>query len=56
VRVCGETVVSVLGHPVVLLPALAVGINVNHDSAEVRQVVEELVPDLLRDLVTVSHR
>jgi len=53
--VCGEAVVGVLRQPVVLLPSLPVGINVNHDSAEVRQVVKELVPDLLRDLVTVSH-
>ena len=37
-------------------PALPVGIDVNHDSAEVRQVVEKLVADLLRDLVPVSHR
>ena len=55
-RVRGEAVVSVLSHPVVPLPALPVGIDVNHDSAEVRQVVEKLVADLLRDLVTVSHR
>jgi hypothetical protein len=47
---------SVLSRPVVLLPSLPVGINVNHDSAEVRQVVEELVADPLRDLVTISHR
>jgi hypothetical protein len=47
---------SVVSRPVVLLPSLPVGINVNHDSAEVRQVVEELVADLLRDLVTISHR
>jgi hypothetical protein len=51
-----EAVVSVLSQPVVLLSSLPVGIDVNHHPAEVRQVVEELVADLLGDLVTVSHR
>ena len=47
---------SVLSQPVVLLPSLPVGNNVNHDPAEVRQVVEELMANLLRDLVTISDR
>ena len=51
----GEAVVSVLSQPVVLLPALAVRIDMNHHPAEVPQVVQKLVADLLRDLVTVSH-
>jgi hypothetical protein len=56
VGVRGEAVVSVFRQPVVLLPSLPVRIDVNHHPAEVRQVVQKLVADLLRDLVTVCHR
>ena len=56
VGVLGETVVSVLHQPVVLLSSLPVRIDVNHHPAEVWQVVQKLVADLLRDLVTVCHR
>ena len=51
-----EAVVRVLTDSVVPLPSLPVGIDVDHNAAEVRQVVKELVPDLLRDLVAVPHR
>ena len=51
-----EAVVRVLTDSVVPLPSLPVGIDVDHNVAEVRQVVKELVPDLLRDLVAVPHR
>jgi hypothetical protein len=54
VNVCGEAVVDVLADPVVTLPSLPVGIDVHHDATEVRQVMQELVANLLRDLVTLS--
>ncbi len=55
-RVRGKAVVGVFTYLVVLLPSLSVRIDVDHDPAEVRQVVEELVPTLLRDLVAFRHR
>lgn len=55
IRVHWETVVRVLTDSVVPL-LLSGGIDVNHNAAEMRQVMKKLVPDLLRDLTAVPHR
>jgi hypothetical protein len=39
---------------VVLLPALPVGVHVDHDTAKVRQMVEQLVPDVAGDIVALD--
>lgn len=47
----GQIVVSVRSEAMVPLARLDVGIDVHHDRAHVREVVQELMPDLLGHIV-----
>jgi len=51
-----QTVMGVYTDPVVSLSALAIGIDVDRHAAEMRQVVEQLVTYLPRDLVPFRDR
>jgi len=52
----GQVVVCVRPDAVVMRATLPVGINMDHRAAEVRQVVEQLVPDVARNVMALRHR
>lgn len=54
VRMQRLVVVRMWTDTVVLLPALPVGVHVDHDTAKVRQMVEQLVPDVAGDIVALD--
>src|SRR6266853_4216969 len=56
VRVQRQAIVCMRSDAMVLLAALPVGIDVNHHAAQVRQVVEQLVPDIAGNVMSLRHR
>src|SRR5215472_9535131 len=56
VRMQREIVVRMGSKAMMLFAALPIWIDVDHHAAEVGQVMEQLVPDVPRDIVTLCHR
>src|SRR5215472_14521620 len=56
VRMQRKIVVRMGSKAMMLFAALPIWIDVDHQAAEVGQVMEQLVPDVPRDVVTLWHR
>ena len=55
-RVHRQAVVRVLSDPMVVLPSLAIGIDVDGDTAEMREMVKQLVPHFFPHVMTLCDR